>query len=64
MFRGPFSSAVGKFELSKDMMPVILKSDIAEAWEIAANIAFLLGMRVGMLRRRCGTMMGVDGEYV
>jgi hypothetical protein len=39
-------------------MPVILKSDIAEAWEIAANIAFLLGMRVGMLRRRCGTMMG------
>jgi NAD(P)-dependent dehydrogenase (short-subunit alcohol dehydrogenase family) len=25
------------------MMPVILKSDIEEAWEIAVSIAFLLG---------------------
>lgn len=43
MFAGPFNSAMGEFKLSKDMMPVILKCDIAEPWEIAASIAFLLG---------------------
>jgi NAD(P)-dependent dehydrogenase (short-subunit alcohol dehydrogenase family) len=43
MFGGKFNSAMGEFELSKEMIPAVLKSDIAEAWEIAASIAFLLG---------------------
>jgi len=29
--------------LPKDKLPVILKREIAEPWEIAASIAFLLG---------------------
>ena len=43
MMRKPFNSPVGEFHLSKDNIPAILKRDLAEPWEIAASIAFLLG---------------------
>jgi NAD(P)-dependent dehydrogenase (short-subunit alcohol dehydrogenase family) len=43
MMAKPFNSAAGEFMLPKDKLPVILKRDIAETWEIAASIAFLLG---------------------
>jgi NAD(P)-dependent dehydrogenase (short-subunit alcohol dehydrogenase family) len=43
MFKGPYNSAMGAFELKGDTMPFILKGDIVEVREIAASIAFLLG---------------------
>ncbi|KAF2021459.1 2,5-dichloro-2,5-cyclohexadiene-1,4-diol dehydrogenase [Aaosphaeria arxii CBS 175.79] len=43
MMEKPFNSAVGEFYLTKDNIPCILKRDLAEPWEIAASIAFLLG---------------------
>jgi NAD(P)-dependent dehydrogenase (short-subunit alcohol dehydrogenase family) len=43
MMEKPFNSPAGQFNLSKDNIPAILKRDLAEPWEIAASIAFLLG---------------------
>ncbi|KAF2822628.1 NAD(P)-binding protein [Ophiobolus disseminans] len=43
MMQKPFNSAAGSFILPKDQMPIILNREIAEPWEIAASIAFLLG---------------------
>lgn len=43
MMEKPFNSPMGQFQLSKDNIPAILKRDLAEPWEIAASIAFLLG---------------------
>ncbi|KAF2640116.1 NAD(P)-binding protein [Massarina eburnea CBS 473.64] len=43
MMAKPFTSPMGEFNLSKDNIPCILKRPLAETWEIAASIAFLLG---------------------
>ncbi|KAF2705031.1 2,5-dichloro-2,5-cyclohexadiene-1,4-diol dehydrogenase [Pleomassaria siparia CBS 279.74] len=43
MMSRPFHTAGGEFHLSKDNIPAIIKRNIAEPWEIAASIAFLLG---------------------
>jgi NAD(P)-dependent dehydrogenase (short-subunit alcohol dehydrogenase family) len=43
MISKPFNSPMGEFSLTKDLIPTILKRDLAEPWEIAASIAFLLG---------------------
>lgn len=43
MMQKPFNSAMGEFSLTQDKIPAILNRDMAEPWEIAASIAFLLG---------------------
>jgi NAD(P)-dependent dehydrogenase (short-subunit alcohol dehydrogenase family) len=44
MMQKPFNSAAGEFTMPVDKLPVILKGrGMAEPWEIAASIAFLLG---------------------
>lgn len=43
MMAKPFNSPLGEFHLSAANIPAILKRELAEPWEIAASIAFLLG---------------------
>jgi NAD(P)-dependent dehydrogenase (short-subunit alcohol dehydrogenase family) len=43
MMTNPFNSSLGEFTLTKDNIPALLKQDLAEPWEIAASIPFLLG---------------------
>ena len=43
MMEQPFDSPMGQFYLTKDNIPSLLKGRLAEPWEIAASIAFLLG---------------------
>ena len=43
MMSKPFNSPMGQFTLGKENIPAILKRDMAQPWEVAASIAFLLG---------------------
>jgi NAD(P)-dependent dehydrogenase (short-subunit alcohol dehydrogenase family) len=43
MMEKPFNSPAGQFHLTQENIPAIIKRDLAEPWEIAASIAFLLG---------------------
>ncbi|KAI8933012.1 hypothetical protein NX059_009661 [Plenodomus lindquistii] len=43
MTQKPFHSPAGDFNLTNDNIPAILNREMAEPWEIAASIAYLLG---------------------
>jgi NAD(P)-dependent dehydrogenase (short-subunit alcohol dehydrogenase family) len=43
MMAKPFESPMGQSTLNADNIPTLLRGRLAEPWEIAASMAFLLG---------------------
>lgn len=60
MMHKPFNSPNGQFYLSADNVPCITNR-LAEPWEIAASIAFLLGDESKFVNK---TAWYVDGGWV
>jgi NAD(P)-dependent dehydrogenase (short-subunit alcohol dehydrogenase family) len=67
MMAKPFNSPLGEFHLTAENIPAILKREpgLAEPWEIAASIAFLLGDESRYVTKAAWYVDGgwVEGSY-
>ncbi|KAH6682218.1 hypothetical protein F5X68DRAFT_233936 [Plectosphaerella plurivora] len=60
MMAKPFESPMGQFTLNADKIPTLLRGRLAEPWEIAASMAFLLGDESKYVTK---AIWAVDGRW-
>lgn len=65
MSQKPFNSPAGRFSLTKENVPCILKREFPAAWEIAASVAFLLGDESAHVTKASWYIDGgwIEGSY-